>query len=49
MPISVRIRTNGSRYGYFYIPFILLHQELQNYEEPKQIHIAEYLYLTRKK
>ncbi len=48
-PATVRIRTNGSAYQYFYIPFMLLYQELQNYEETPQIHIEEYLYRRRKK
>lgn len=49
IPISVRFRTNGSRYRYFYIPFALIYQSLQNYEITNQIHIEEYLYLTKKK
>lgn len=49
MPVAVRFRTNGSSYRYFYIPFILMHQKLQSYEETNQIHLEEYLYLTRKK
>lgn len=48
-PVTIRFRTNGSSYHYFYIPFVLLHQKLQSYEETDQIHLEEYLYLTRKK
>ena len=48
-PATIRIRTNGSAYQYFYVPFMLLHQALQNYEKTPQIHIEEYLYRCRKK
>lgn len=42
---SVRIRTSGSRYGYFWMVFMDMYQELCCYdEEYHQIHMEEYLY-----
>ena len=49
MPVSIRFRTNGSSYHYFYIPFMVMHRKLQSYEETDQIPLEEYLYLARKK
>lgn len=46
--IFVRFRTSGSRYGFFYCPFMIMFQELQNLD-PKyhQIHFAEIEYAKK--
>ena len=46
--IPVRFSTSGSRYGYFYIPFMEMYQGLKKVEDANeyghQIHMEEYLY-----
>ena len=46
---SVRIRTNGSAYNYFYTPFMTLFKELKELVLDDQIHIEEYLYTKKLK
>ena len=46
---TVRIRTSGSAYNYFYIPFMILFKELKELEIDDQIHIEEYLYTKKLK
>lgn len=46
---SVRIRTNGSAYNYFYTPFMTLFKELKELVLEDQIHIEEYLYTKKLK
>ena len=49
-PVIIRFRSSGSAYGHFYIPFMLMHLKLQDYDCcNQQIHLEEYLYLTRRK
>lgn len=46
---SIRIRTHGSRYGYFCMVFMDLYYALCHYdEEYHQIHMEEYLYQKKK-
>ena len=44
---TVRIRTSGSAYNYFYIPFMMLFKELKELVLIDQIHIEEYLYTKK--
>lgn len=46
---TVRIRTSGSAYNYFYIPFMMLFKELKELVLIDQIHIEEYLYTKKLK
>lgn len=46
---TVRIRTSGSAYNYFYIPFMMLFKELKELVLINQIHIEEYLYTKKLK
>lgn len=46
---TVRIRTSGSAYNYFYVPFMTLFKELKELEIDDQIHIEEYLYTKKLK
>ena len=46
---TVRIRTNGSAYNYFYAPFMMLFKELKELVLIDQIHIEEYLYTKKLK
>ena len=46
---TVRIRTSGSAYNYFYIPFMMLFKELKELVLIDQIHIEEYLYIKKLK
>ena len=46
---TVRIRTSGSAYNYFYIPFMMLFKELIELVLIDQIHIEEYLYTKKLK
>lgn len=46
---TVRIRTSGSAYNYFYTPFMTLFKELKELEIDDQIHIEEYLYTKKLK
>ncbi len=46
---TVRIRTSGSAYNYFYAPFMMLFKELKDLEIDSQIHIEEYLYTKKLK
>lgn len=42
---AVRFRISGSRYGYFYIPFMKMFNSMQEYDEKyHQIYMEEYLY-----
>lgn len=41
----VRIRTSGSRFGFYFMPFMSMYQKLKEYNQDyQQIHIEEYLY-----
>ena len=46
---TVRIRTSGSAYNYFYTPFMMLFKELKELVLDDQIHIEEYLYTKKLK
>ena len=47
---SIRIRTSGSRYSPYHIPFMSMYQKLKEYDPNyHQIHIDEYLYEESKK
>lgn len=46
---TVRIRTSGSAYNYFYTPFMTLFKELKELVLEDQIHIEEYLYTKKLK
>ncbi len=46
---TVRIRTSGSAYNYFYVPFMTLFKELKELVLDDQIHIEEYLYTKKLK
>lgn len=46
---TVRIRTSGSAYNYFYTPFMTLFKELKELVLDDQIHIEEYLYTKKLK
>ena len=46
---TVRIRTSGSAYNYFYAPFMMLFKELKKLDLDDQIHIEEYLYTKKSK
>lgn len=46
---TVRIRTSGSAYNYFYAPFMMLFKELKELDLDDQIHIEEYLYTKKLK
>lgn len=47
--VCVRIRTSGSYYNYYFIPFMKLFKELKVLNLDGQIHIEEYLYTKKLK
>lgn len=46
---SIRIRTNGSFYGSYFVSFVSMYKEVVSHDfDDKQIHIEEYLYEQKK-